>query len=202
LEFGSDGEMQRLEHLRPFSHLYGVVIPMLVPEPEAPELLTDVAMAAAGDRAAFTRLVEAHADSMARVAVVITGDRDLAADAVQQAWHLAWRRLSQIEDATKIRSWLMTVVANEARQLLRKRRPTVPIEAVNVAVALPGGDAAIDLAAALGHLSAEDRALLSLRYVAGFTSGELADATGRSASGVRVLLSRLLARLREELGDE
>lgn len=175
---------------------------MLLPDGDAPELVSDVALAAAGDRAAFTRLVESHADSMARVAVVITGDRDLAADAVQQAWHVAWRRLSQLEDATKLRSWLITVVANEARQLLRKRRPTVSLEALDVAVAPPARDAAIDLANVLGRLTDEDRALLALRYVAGFNSSELAMATGRSASGVRVLLSRLLARLREELGDE
>ena len=50
-------------------------------------------------------------------------------------------------------------------------------------------------------LSAEDRALLALRYVAGFDATEIGRALGMSASGVRSRLSRLVARLRTELED-
>ena len=191
-----------MEHSGLRAHLYGVVIPMLLPDADVPERVSDAAQAASGDRAAFTRLVETHADGMARVAVVITRDRDLAADAVQQAWHIAWRRLAQLQDEAKVRSWLLTIVANEARQMVRKRRPSVLLDGLEVAGRQADRDGAIDLATALAGLDPDERALLSLRYVAGFTSSELAVATGRSASGVRVLLSRLLARLREELGDE
>jgi DNA-directed RNA polymerase specialized sigma24 family protein len=60
----------------------------------------------------------------------------------------------------------------------------------------------IDLANALARLEPDDRALLALRYVAGFDSSELARATGRSASGTRARLGRLLARLRTELDDD
>jgi DNA-directed RNA polymerase specialized sigma24 family protein len=63
-------------------------------------------------------------------------------------------------------------------------------------------DEDIDLAAALARLTADDRALLAMRYVAGFDSFEIARATGRSASGTRARLARLLARLRTELGHE
>ena len=50
----------------------------------------------------------------------------------------------------------------------------------------------IDLINALARLDPDDRALLALRYVAGFDSTELARATGRSASGTRARLARLL----------
>ena len=60
----------------------------------------------------------------------------------------------------------------------------------------------IDLVNALGRLDPEDRALLALRYVAGFDSTELARASGRSASGTRARLARLLDRLRTELRDD
>ena len=61
--------------------------------------------------------------------------------------------------------------------------------------------APVDLAHALARLDAEDRALIAMRYLAGLGSDEIARATGRSASGVRARLSRLLARLRQELSD-
>ena len=53
--------------------------------------------------------------------------------------------------------------------------------------------------AAMARLDPDDRALLALRYVAGFDSNELASAIGLSASGIRSRLERLLKRLREEL---
>ena len=60
----------------------------------------------------------------------------------------------------------------------------------------------LDLANALARLDPDDRALLALRYVAGFDSTELARATGRSPSGTRARLARLLGRLRTELSDD
>jgi DNA-directed RNA polymerase specialized sigma24 family protein len=40
-----------------------------------------------------------------------------------------------------------------------------------------------------------------MRYVAGFNATELAYATGRTPSGTRARLARLLGRLEKELGD-
>ena len=58
---------------------------------------------------------------------------------------------------------------------------------------------ALDLRNALARLDPDDRALIAMRYVAGFDSNELALATGRSASGTRARLARLLQRLEREL---
>jgi RNA polymerase sigma factor (sigma-70 family) len=63
-------------------------------------------------------------------------------------------------------------------------------------------DSEIDLKNALARLSPDDRALLALRYVAGFDSNELARATGLSPSGTRAKLARLLDKMRRELGDD
>jgi DNA-directed RNA polymerase specialized sigma24 family protein len=57
----------------------------------------------------------------------------------------------------------------------------------------------LDLRNALARLDPDDRALIAMRYVAGFDSNELALATGRSASGTRARLARLLQRLEREL---
>ena len=59
--------------------------------------------------------------------------------------------------------------------------------------------AAMDLAATLGRLDVGDRQLLALRYIAGFSSSELADHFAMTPAGVRSRLKRLLDRLRKEL---
>ena len=51
------------------------------------------------------------------------------------------------------------------------------------------------------RLLPDDRALLAMRFLAGFDSNELAAATGISPSGTRSRIERLLRRLREDLGD-
>ncbi len=41
-----------------------------------------------------------------------------------------------------------------------------------------------------------------MRYLSGLTADEIGISMGLTASGVRTRLSRLVARLREELGDD
>jgi RNA polymerase sigma-70 factor, ECF subfamily len=166
-----------------------------------------ISRAAAGDQAAFARIVQAHHDDMTRVCFVVCGDLDLADEAVQAAWAIAWRKLDTLRDSARLRPWLVSIAANEARQLLRRRRRRAIVELTLAGDAARGSDPArraedIDLANALARLHPDDRALLALRYVAGFDSSELAQATGRSASGTRARLARLLERLRTELGDD
>ena len=171
------------------------------------ELVGAVALAAVGDEVAFARIVQAYHDDMTRVCFVICGDVDIADEAVQAAWPIVWRKLGSLRDPSRLRPWLVSIAANEARLLIRRRRRRTVVELAVADAGAPavdpaGRDADIDLTNALARLDPDDRALLALRYVAGFDSTELARATGRSPSGTRVRLARLLARLRTELRDD
>lgn len=173
---------------------------------EPPTAAATIARAAAGDRVAFTQIVNAYHADMARVAYVVSGDPTIAEDAVQAAWSISWRKLGSLRDPDRLRPWLVSVAANEARQMLRRQHRTRidEIDARPHADNLADPSDAIDrldLVNALGHLKPEDRALVALRYVAGLGSDEIASLTGMSASGVRGRLSRVLARLRKELRD-
>jgi RNA polymerase sigma factor (sigma-70 family) len=166
-------------------------------------------LAAAGDEVAFARIVDANHADMSSVCFVVTGgDLELAEEAVQSAWPIAWRKMDTVRDPERLRPWLISIAVNEARQLARRRRRGRVLEiavAQDGAVANPGDPAThaddIDLRNALARLKPEDRALIALRYVAGFDSNELARALGMSPSGTRARLARLLGRLRSELGD-
>jgi hypothetical protein len=58
-----------------------------------------VAAAVSGDSVAFARIVQAHHNDMARVCRVVCGDVELAQDATQAAWPIAWRRLHTLRQA-------------------------------------------------------------------------------------------------------
>lgn len=169
-----------------------------------------VRLAADGDEAAFTRIVDAYHDDMFRVSFVVCGDADLADEAVAAAWLIAWRKLRDLREPDRLRAWLVAIAVNEARQAVRRRRRDRGHGVVELAVADAVAAAEdptaravdLDLVNALARLDPDDRALLALRYVAGFDATELARATGRSPSGTRARLARLLDRLRTELSDD
>ncbi|HEY6570878.1 MAG TPA: sigma-70 family RNA polymerase sigma factor [Candidatus Limnocylindrales bacterium] len=166
-----------------------------------------VEAAVAGDAVAFARIVRAHHDDMARVCRIVCGDPDLAQDAVQSAWPIVWRKLRTLREPERLRPWLVSVAVNEARQLLRREHRD-RVTAIEVAdVGSDRSDPAArsadqDLLAAVRSLPADERTLLALRYVAGFDATEIGSAMGMSASGVRSRLSRLIERLRTEIGDD
>jgi RNA polymerase sigma-70 factor (ECF subfamily) len=185
--------------------LYGMVDTMAV---QVAELVT---AAATGDEAAFTELVARHHRDLLRVAYVICRDASLAEDAAQSTWAIAWRRMDSVKDPDHIRAWLVAVAANEARSIVRTRRRKIREISVDDGTlldtadgrpdALTQGILRSDLRKVLDTLDPTDRALIALRYVAGLTSEEIGQALGMSAAGARGRLSRLLLRLRGELGD-
>ena len=170
---------------------------------DASQTEATIRLAADGDQAAFAALVDEHHTAMARVAYVVAGDAELAADAVQSAWEVAWRRLRTLRQPDRIRAWLVAIAANEARQLLRRHRRVTFTDPMALEMPAPD-DAAdsidlVDLQNALRSLKPSERSLLALRYVAGLDSGEIATQLGMTPSGVRSRLARLLERLRMDL---
>jgi RNA polymerase sigma factor (sigma-70 family) len=168
-----------------------------------------IASVAAGDETAFASIVRLYHEDMRRVCVVVAGDDGIAEDAVAAAWSIAWRKLGGLRDPARLRPWLVSVAVNEARQLMRarQRRSLIEVPVIHVDEPRGGPDPgatinAIDLRNALARLDPRDRALIAMRYVAGFDATELALATGRSPSGTRARLARLLHRLERELRDE
>jgi len=88
------------------------------------------------------------------------------------------------------------------RRQRRGRIVEIEVADIGSAVADPQmRTAESDLVAAVRRLNAEDRALLAMRYVAGFDATEIGGALGLSSSGVRSRLARLVGRLRQELSD-
>lgn len=167
--------------------------------------LTIVEQAASGDELAFARLIDEHHEPMVRAAYVVVGDAALAREAAQNAWTTAWKRLSSLRDPERVRSWLVAICANEARQLVRQAKRRQVIE-LNDRPPQPISDPAdqldtVDLERALARLKPDERSLLALRYVSGLDSTDIAEQLGMSASGVRSRLSRLVERLRKDLDD-
>ena len=80
-----------------------------------------VARARSGDSAAFGALVGRYQKAALRLAAAIGGSVDDAADIAQEAFVKAHRSLPKLADPSMVRSWMLRIVANEAKNHLRSR---------------------------------------------------------------------------------
>ncbi len=163
-----------------------------------------VSQAASGDEVAFARLIAQHHEPMVRAAYVVVGDVELAREAAQSAWVIAWKRLPSLREPERVRPWLVAICANEARQLVRRHKRREIMELTSAQPSMGSNDPAdeidmVDLRRALQRLRPDDRSLLALRYVTGLDSREIAQQVGMTASGVRSRLARAVERLRRDL---
>lgn len=154
--------------------------------------------------AALEELVANSYDRLLRVAVLICRDRTDAEDAVQIALERAWRHSQGLRDPDRLAAWLHRIVVREAIRLEHRRRRLIarwlaPPREISVGLP-PGGDRDLDLQAALGDLSVEQRAALVLHYYAGYSVAETAELLGVPLETARSRLRLARSRLRAVLG--
>jgi RNA polymerase sigma factor (sigma-70 family) len=162
-----------------------------------------------GDARAYESLVEEHQAIAFRTAYLITGSAADAEEAAQEAFVRAWLALKRFRQGADFRPWLLTIVANEARNRVRNRRRREGL-AERVAQELSwqapldetatAGDSR--LREALAALPEHDRGVLACRFVLDLGEQETAAVLGVARGTVKSRTARALERLRGELGVE
>jgi RNA polymerase sigma-70 factor (ECF subfamily) len=95
--------------------------------------------AAGGDREAFRTIMQRCNQRLFRVARGIVRDESEAEDVLQEAYTRAYAALPGFRGEAQVATWLTRIVINEARGRLRRRRPTVGVEAIETAQMAGGG---------------------------------------------------------------
>jgi RNA polymerase sigma factor (sigma-70 family) len=161
-----------------------------------------------GDSDAFADLVQAWQGRLWRHAHRLTGDRDAAADVVQEAWMAVLKGLSRLEDTDAFPKWVFQIVTHKCRDWIRKqqRRRAMTKRMEESAERRPdpqrsAGGRADGLLVALEALPLEQRALITLYYEEGFTTGELADILGIPQGTVKSRLHHARNKIRSHMED-
>lgn len=169
----------------------------------ASELVAD---ARAGDRAAFGQLVEPWLEPALGASIVITRSHADGSDAVQDALLAAWQGLDGLRDPVAFGGWFRTLVIRAALRTAKRRGTVTPLTLLDVSGPLDGGlDASLDrriLGQAFDRLDADDRALLTLRYLWDLPVAGAADALGIPAGTVKSRTHAALGRLRAAFDAE
>lgn len=165
--------------------------------------------AAAGDQDAFAALLERHYERVYRVGVRVLGDAEEAADLAQDVCVGLPAKLASYRGESKFTTWLYRVVVNAARDALRRRaarqrseRSYAELDALERA-----GDSSRECASswlqrALGELSDELRATVTLVLEEGLRHAEAGDVLGVAEATVSWRMHEVRKRLRAMAAEE
>lgn len=168
---------------------------------------------AAGDPEAFSILFHRHRDRLWAVALRTVGDREDAADALQEAMLSAHRAAARFRGDSAVTTWLHRIVVNACVDRLRRRAAhrTVPLPGAEEqeegrprrqepAAPTVDHDTAMDVRQALAQLPYEQRASLILVDIEGHSVAEVAQMLGVAEGTIKSRCSRGRARLATLLG--
>ena len=166
-----------------------------------------------GDQAAFAELVRRHRDRLWAVALRTIGDREEAADAIQDALLSAHRAAAKFRGDSAVTTWLHRIVVNACLDRMRRRQahPTVPLpdgafsgdgvpHGPEPAAPMPDHDTALVVREALAELPAEQRAAIVLVDVQGYPVAEAAEILGVAEGTIKSRCARGRARMALTLG--
>src|SRR5262245_47235356 len=160
-----------------------------------------------GDQGAFMQLVRRHGDRLYAVAYRIVRDPELARDALQDGFVLAWRDIPTLREPDRFEAWLQRIVTNVCiAQLSRERRLSSRLSVLAVEPRSPDEIASVDdrdqIERGFRRLKPEERALLTLRHYAGYEPSEIAAVLGIPAGTVRSRLHHAHKQMRAALEAE
>ena len=160
----------------------------------------------AGDKGSFRKLYEMYADAALRTSISATGDRELAKDAVQEAFIRVYRNLESFDTARPFKPWFYRILINECNRLLSSKPRVVSLNRLwdeeGYQIAVSERENYIDLYDAILSLKDIYRIPVILKYLHGFTERETADILGLNQNTVKTRLLKARDMLRKKLGTD
>jgi len=179
----------------------------------------------AGDERAFVTLVERYQEQMLRLATSFVPSRAVAEEVVQDTWLALLRGLDAFEGRSSLKTWLFSILVNQARTTGSREHRSVPVADPEPAVdparfdasgswadppehwveavesRVEAGKLADCIRELMDELPARQREVVILRDVEEMSSEEVCSVLAISDGNQRVLLHRGRSRLRQLFED-
>ena len=156
-----------------------------------------------GDVDAFGEIYALFAEEMYRYALYNLGSREAAQDAVQETALEAFKNIIKLKNESAAKAWFFGILYNVCKRFQREKY-RVEFTPLELCGELSSADTnehvstALDLVRLIGTLGEQEREIVLLSTVCGYSGKEIAAVTGIPHGTVRSKLSRALAKLREE----
>lgn len=137
-----------------------------------------LARMAAGDRTALAALYRAYQRPLGRFLARLTSRPDILQEVVNDCFWIVWQKAAEFRGDSRVSTWIFGIAYRCALKALRQHGEEAVDHAIDdaTAVADPGDDRELRdwLGKGLVRLSADQRAVLELAYVAGYSIEEIA----------------------------
>lgn len=171
-----------------------------------------VAAAQAGDMQAFDSLVMSYRDDLWGFLLGRAGQVSDAEDLFQDVWVQVQRKLHQLREVGRFRSWLFAIAINavraQSRRLGRQRAMFNPLEDTQTASGNPGPDRRVAgsqrwsaLRDGLQKLSPRQREMLLLEAVSDMPQKDIAELVGANLNTVKTNIRRARIKLARHLAE-
>ncbi|MDC5696360.1 sigma-70 family RNA polymerase sigma factor [Intrasporangium calvum] len=159
----------------------------------------------------LTELFSRHGESLVRLAYCLIGERELAEEAVQDAYLSLYRNWRTVRKESSSLAYLRATVINRCRsdqRRLIRARTRDPLVAMTQATTVPSSEASViaqdessRIFAEVGRLPQRQREVVVCRYYLDLSERQTAELLGISLGSVKRHAHRGLAHLQSRLGE-
>jgi RNA polymerase sigma-70 factor, ECF subfamily len=169
----------------------------------------------AGDQEEYRVLMERHLPMVLRMTLRVTGNLEDAEEAAQEAFLLAYKKLSKFREDAAFGTWVYRIAMNCSLNLMKRRARNVAWNAESLddapgsqqavsshptpEAALLDAEAQLERECAMSTLTPRERTAFVLRHLEEQPVDVIADALGISANSARQVVFRAISKLRRKL---
>jgi RNA polymerase sigma-70 factor (ECF subfamily) len=150
-----------------------------------------------GETDLYGILVERYRIEFGRYAsAMLGGNRDDAADALQEAFIRAFDSLGSLGDPGRFKAWLFRIVSNQCHNVRKRNKPHLSLEGIDDPAAVPAerqianreiGEA---IEEAIGQLTPEQREAFVMKHVEGRSYAEMSELLGVGQDALKMRVHR------------
>lgn len=141
------------------------------------------------DPDAFDQLMRTQLQKMYRIAISMLQNEEDAADAIQETVLRCWQKIGQLKNDEYFQTWLIRILINQCKDILRDRKKLVFIEEIPE-IAHEDIYFSNEWKEVLRRLNEKNRIVMELYYVDGFSTKEIAEMLHISDMSVRSRMTR------------
>ncbi|MBQ1172973.1 MAG: sigma-70 family RNA polymerase sigma factor [Lachnospiraceae bacterium] len=141
------------------------------------------------DPDAFDQLMKTQLQKMYRIAISMLQNEEDAADAIQETVLRCWQKIGQLKNDEYFQTWLIRILINQCKDILRDRKKLVFIEEIPE-IAHEDIYFSNEWKEVLRRLNEKNRIVMELYYVDGFSTKEIAEMLHISDMSVRSRMTR------------
>lgn len=138
-------------------------------------------------------------NGMYRLSYSIVKNELDAQDAVQEAIYSAYKKLEELKDKKKFKSWIYRIVTNTSFQILKNKDYYLDIEKENIQAEKRDIDTNLTIWNAVQNLEQPYRTVIILFYYEDLSIKEISQITGSKVDAVKKQLSRGREKIKENI---